>query len=1009
VTATPIVEESVVEMPEEDAPGDGNAPPSAPEAPPTVAETPPEAPEFDFDDPETFDDPDQPEYYENAKVSRSVIEASVTRSPGDEPYPNVAVKLGSEPQVLPVAEDVPPTLLASANYLAEVSGDYTLDDGETVPIGFTTTEDNPPVAIGFDDGDPPDIGTLTDEEFDKKLEEAGRKPGGPGAAPAAKEPIIIAPIGITVERGPLDTKATGLDQVLRGGATSGGGVVRSEPQRSEPKVPEGLKTDAKTEGLRTTVRPEPPRLTQPVLPGAVTKAQYHSYYAEKDGLRIQTVVSVTHIPGDTRLANNRDCRIIVRASRSKVRWKSGGKSGEFLHSGGARVFTHPFKGRQSASPSFTLTDLDISFKELAEQLKAGLPDGAVAGSASFELTIVRAYEIIIACTNPDGQEVRYVIERGTYERKLEGRLIEKRNPDAATGESDRTGEYEFNDLGAPAPSAATGPRTVAGDKAVKRSVPSKKPAKKKLAFKRAAPAATSFAIIQEEGEPPLEEPIAGVMCVSNRFMIGQTPVTIVKVDDAQREQFIGEASTREGVETVEIDPCRKKEVPSNDPYFTGTGLWGQDFEDQWAIRRVGFDEEPDSALALPGEDLEPVTVAVIDTGVDWFHPDFSAARFWTNEAERVGIRGDDDDGNGFADDVIGWNFIDGNNLPWDKDGHGTFVAGVIAAESDNFVGISGINPAARIMVLKALDAFGQGHASMAAQAIVYAADNGARVINLSLGGETPTAMEALAIDHARARGAVVVVAAGNSGEPVERFAPAGLPGVITVAASDRRDLRASFSNWGPMVDIAAPGVDVLSLRARQTDLLSLIREVDYLRGNAVTGDDRAYYRASGTSFAAPIVAGVASLVMARRPELSGEQVARMILHSARDIETPGVDNFTGYGLLDAKAALRADPDFFVEARIEQVRGVQAQGKPALRIIGTIDADRMGKANVFLGQGADPEDWRRVQIDLKERRRSAPLVDLPASLFSGARTWTIRLVTTHEGGMTRESRLTLNLE
>lgn len=1009
LTATPV-EEEAVEVPPE------NLPREEPQ-PPVVAQGQPDAEEFDFDDPETFDDPDLPEYYENAKVKRSVILASVTRTPGDEPYPNVAVKLGSEPQVLPVAADVPGVLLASANYLTEATGDYTQDDGDTVPMGVTLVEDNPPIAIGFDegdgdgdgDGDRSKLGRLTEEEFNELLDEAAGKPAKPGKpAAAAKEPIIIAPLGITVKRGPIDTKATGLDQFIKGGA-SGGGVVRSEPQRNEPKVPEGLKADAKTAGLSTSVAPEPARLTQPDFPGSVTNAEYKKYHADKNGLRIQTTVKVTHLPGDDRTTNSRDCRIIVRATKSKISWSSGDKSGEFMHDGGSRTLTHNFKAKDTVSKSFTLADLELSFKDLAEILKVGLPDGDRAGSAKFDLTIKRGYEIIISCLNRDGREVRYVIERGSYERKLAGVLVEKRNRDAFLGDSDRTGEFEFEDLGVPKPAEATSPRKAGDGKTVKRLVPPKKLERKKLALRRAAPSQSSFAIIQKEGEPRLDGAVAGLMCVSNRFKIGEKPVTIVKVADTQREQFISEASARRGVERVEIDPCRKKEVAGNDPYFTGSGLWGQDFEDQWAIRRVGLDDEDDSALALPGEDLAPMTVAVIDTGADWFHPELPAGRFWSNEAEFGGSEGVDDDGNGFVDDVIGWNFIDRNNLPWDQDGHGTFVAGVIAAESDNFVGIAGINPAARLMVLKALDAFGQGHASMAAQAIVYAADNGARVINLSLGGETPTAMEALAIDHARSRGAVVVVAAGNSGEPVEQYAPAGLPGVITVAASDHSDKRASFSNWGPMVDIAAPGVDVLSLRARQTDLLSLIRDVDYRRGNAITGDDGAYYRASGTSFAAPIVAGVASLMLSKRPELSGEQVARMILHSARDIETPGVDNFTGYGLLDAKAALRADPDFFVEARIEQVRGVQVKGTPALRITGTIDADRMAKANIFLGEGADPQEWRRVNIDLTEQRRSAPLLDLPASLFSGSPTWTIRLVTTHAGGMTRESRLTLNLQ
>ena len=222
--------------------------------------------------------------------------------------------------------------------------------------------------------------------------------------------------------------------------------------------------------------------------------------------------------------------------------------------------------------------------------------------------------------------------------------------------------------------------------------------------------------------------------------------------------------------------------------------------------------------------------------------------YWTNPGEVQG-NGIDDDHNGYVDDIVGWNFVRNRNKPWDYDGHGTFVTGVIAAAQHNGIGISGISSSAMIMPLKALDAFGRGYASMAAEAINYAAEHHAQIINLSLGGRTLTKVEQLAVDHARSMGAIVVVAAGNSGQSVADFSPAGLRGVITVTATDRKDRRAGFSNWGPLVDIAAPGVDVLSLRARRTDLLSLIRGVKYKRGDGILGEDQSYYRASGTSFA----------------------------------------------------------------------------------------------------------------------------------------------------------------
>ena len=312
------------------------------------------------------------------------------------------------------------------------------------------------------------------------------------------------------------------------------------------------------------------------------------------------------------------------------------------------------------------------------------------------------------------------------------------------------------------------------------------------------------------------------------------------------------------------------------------------------------------------------------------------------------------------------------------------------------------------MVLRALDAFGRGHASMTAAAIAYAVDNGARVINLSMGGPGPSRTAQLAVDYARQKGVVVVVAAGNSGAQISGYAPSGLNGVITVSATDRRDRRAPFSNWGPGIDIAAPGIDVLSLRARKTDLLALIRGVKYEKGAGIVGEDRAYYRASGTSFATPLVTGTVSLLFSRNPKLSGEQASRMVLNSAHDIETPGIDNFTGYGLLDAVAALKASPGYFVESRIAGVKVVRKGGRPRLELIGTADADKFAGAIVQIGKGDAPDKWLSVKGKITAPIRNSALKDLPVRLFRGAKRWTIRLITTDKDGSQREARFSLKL-
>lgn len=496
------------------------------------------------------------------------------------------------------------------------------------------------------------------------------------------------------------------------------------------------------------------------------------------------------------------------------------------------------------------------------------------------------------------------------------------------------------------------------------------------------------------------------LSVKRAFQIGNNAIFAVTLARSRLAAFKRAVSRAEGVQAVETDALRKK-AEMNDPHFSTKGLWGQSFENQWAIKRVGYTDGEKSAWAKAGTDLKPVIVAIIDTGLDWYHPDISRDTLWQNTKEIAGNK-TDDDGNGYVDDVIGWNFIDNDSQPWDYDGHGTFIAGVIAARQNNGIGISGINSAARIMVLKALDAFGQGHASMIAEAIAYAADNGARVINLSLGGRGLTKIEQLAVDHARSKGAILVVAAGNDASAVAGYSPAGLKGVLTVTATDRRDRRAGFSNWGPLIDIAAPGVDVLSLRARKTDLLAYIRGVKYEIGKGIVGKDRAYYRASGTSFAVPIISGTLSLILSRSPELSADAVKRMVLNSARDIETSGIDNYTGYGILDATAALAADPEFYVESRIAGVKVVKEAGITALRVLGTSDANQFARASVYLGKGKPAKKWFKVDYEIKKPVENGTLIYMPAGLFKGSKQWTIRLVTEHKDGTKRESRFELTL-
>ncbi len=305
---------------------------------------------------------------------------------------------------------------------------------------------------------------------------------------------------------------------------------------------------------------------------------------------------------------------------------------------------------------------------------------------------------------------------------------------------------------------------------------------------------------------------------------------------------------------------------------------------QWSLRTLRMAEAWQSGAGSPD-----VVIAVVDTGLALSHPDL-ADKLWTNAGEISG-NGLDDDENGKVDDVHGWRFYhyysggaytpaeDANIV--DDHGHGTHVAGTAAATTNNGIGIAGVSWGARIMAVKVLDQYGTGWYSDVAAGVTYAADSGARVINLSLGDDEPSSALCAAIQYAHDQGSLVVAATGNSGGAV--FCPATCPHALAVAASDSADGRAPFSNYGPEVDVTAPGSGIYSTWP-------------WLDG---------YATRSGTSMAAAHVSGVASLVWSLWPALGPGRVAEQLMCTAVDIADTGLDPYTGSGRIDAAAATAA--------------------------------------------------------------------------------------------------------
>ena len=446
-------------------------------------------------------------------------------------------------------------------------------------------------------------------------------------------------------------------------------------------------------------------------------------------------------------------------------------------------------------------------------------------------------------------------------------------------------------------------------------------------------------------------------------------------------------------------------APPDTHFFIAKGSWGQAYPDQWGLQRIGFDASEQSAWRLVKANAQPVIVALIDTGLDWNHRNIDPDSLWHNPAP--GKKADNADGGGYADDVIGWDFFDRDNKPWDNDGHGTFIAGVIAGSWKDKAGIAGINPFARLMILKAVNNFGHSRGSYLAEAITYAADHGARVINLSVGGKGATKVEQAAVDYAYAKGAVIVVAAGNDGAEISNYGIAASDKVLTVATTGIDDKHAIFSNWGK-VAVAAPGIDILSLRARRTDTLLGLPGVKYTANAAFVGDDKRYYRASGTSFSAPMVSGLASLMIANDPSLTNKQVMNIIKSTARDVGTPGVDQYTGYGVIDARAALSAPKDFALLAGIARVEVVNKGGAQVVRVRGLADANAFKGARLEIGAGEAPTTWTVIGPAKQSTEADGVLGEIPASAFKGAAVWQVRLVVSHGSGPTREARYKLSL-
>jgi subtilisin family serine protease len=378
---------------------------------------------------------------------------------------------------------------------------------------------------------------------------------------------------------------------------------------------------------------------------------------------------------------------------------------------------------------------------------------------------------------------------------------------------------------------------------------------------------------------PLQSSTWQTVSLGNGFFSLTTP-------GANRDDVLAWAAHTPDIVSFEPDFVLQTSSLPSDPGFATQ--WSLDNTAIGGFGLFGADIDATQAWDI-STGSRSVVVGVVDSGIDLTHPDL-AANIWTNPGEIAG-NGIDDDHNGFVDDVHGWNFVENNNNVQDGYGHGTHVSGIIGAVGNNGIGTAGINWQVSIMPLRFQDNYGSGYTGLAVAALNYAAmmrrDYGVNVVvtNNSWGGLTGmSAMLQEAIRVQNDAGITFVAAAGNSGvscDVIPRY-PAcyDLPNVISVAATDRYDNLAGFSNYGgTSIDLAAPGVGIYSTRPNGT-----------------------YGSMSGTSQAAPQVSGVVALLAAVKPDITVTQVRAAILGTVDPLPGLAGKTVTG-GRLNAAAAL----------------------------------------------------------------------------------------------------------
>ena len=458
--------------------------------------------------------------------------------------------------------------------------------------------------------------------------------------------------------------------------------------------------------------------------------------------------------------------------------------------------------------------------------------------------------------------------------------------------------------------------------------------------------------------------------------------------EADFEVLLQTLSQHPAVEYVTPNHIFQVEWKPNDP----------EYPHQWGLQKIQMEKVWDYLHSHPDLSRQ-ILIALIDTGVDYEHEDLQGS-LWVNPGEDLNHNGQvdstdfngvDDDGNGFVDDIRGWDFVDAPNYPdngdyqypdndpADEHGHGTAMAGILAAVTDNGIGVAGIVGGGSVMNLRAGTSRGLLEEDDVAEAVVYAVQNGARIINMSFGDVAITPLLRDVIRFAYRQGVLCVASAGNNSSSSYHY-PSGLDETMSVGASNSFHQLASFSNYGNSLDIVAPGVKILTT----------------LMGNR-------YGNVSGTSAATPFVCATAALVWAKNPNLELESVKHILMSSADDLGTPGWDEIFGAGHLNAWQALQV-PDATV-AQILQPKTDQGFTEGTIPIIGTAAGPLMQSYQLEYGLGDLPNEWQTISTIQNRQviRDTLSFWKIPSARDTS---YTLRLLAYNRDGSLVEDRIRL---